>query len=80
MSTGWIIGFVVFAVVVLAVVALVLPILRLAHRIGDQAAAIDDSLQDSVANTAGLAGLRTTIDHAGVIVAGLARGRARLGG
>lgn len=80
MSTGWIIGFIVFAVVVLAVVALVLPILRLAHRIGGQAQAIDDSLQESVANTAGLAGLRTTIDHAGVIVAGLARGRARLGG
>jgi len=80
MSAGWIVGFVIFAVVVLAVVALVLPILWLAHRIGEQAQAIDDSLQDSVVNTAGLAGLRTTIDHAGIIVAGLARGRARLGG
>lgn len=80
MSTGWVVGFVVFAVVVLAVVALVIPILQLAHRIGGQAQAIDDSLQDSVTNTAGLAGLRTTIDHVGVIVAGLARGRARLGG
>lgn len=80
MSTGWIVGFVIFAVVVIAVVALVLPILALAHRIGGQAQAIDDSLQHSVTNTAGLAGLRTTIDHAGVIIAGLARGRARLGG
>ena len=46
----------------------------------EQAAAIDESLQQSVTNTAGLAGLRTTIDHAGVITAGLKRGRERLGG
>lgn len=77
---GWTIGFVVGAVVVLVVVALVVPILLLARRIGGQAAAIDESLQQSVHNTAALAQLRTTIDHAGVIVAGLQRGRARLGG
>jgi len=33
-----------------------------------------------VHNTAALKELRTTIDHAEVIVAGLARGRGRLGG
>lgn len=80
MSTGWVVGYVIGIVVVLVVVALVLPILVLAHRIGGQAEAIDSSLQRSVTHTAALAGLRTTIDSAGVIVAGLRRGRARLGG
>ena len=77
---GWTIGFTIGIVVVLVVVALVLPILVLAHRIGKQASAIDESLAESVTNTAALSGLRTTIDHVGVIVAGLRRGRERLGG
>lgn len=80
METGWAIGFAVGAVVVLVVVALVVPILLLARRIGGQAAAIDASLQQSVHNTAALGQLRTTIDSAGVIAAGLERGRRRLGG
>lgn len=80
METGWEIGYTVGIVVVLVVVALVVPILVLAHRIGKQALAIDESLKQSVTNTAGLAGLHTTIDHATVIVAGLNRGRTRLGG
>ena len=80
-TTGWVVGYVITIAVVLVVVALVVvPILLLAHKIGKQAAAIDESLQKSVTNTAGLAGLRTTIDHAGVITAGLKRGRERLGG
>ena len=79
-QTGWAIGYTVGIVVVLVVVALVVPILVLAHRIGKQAAAIDDSLQESVRNTAGLAGLATTVESAEVIVAGLNRGRKRLGG
>ena len=79
-TTGWTIGYVIAIVVVLVVVALVVPILLLAHRIGRQAAAIDESLQQSVANTAGLAQLHTTIDHATEIIAGLTRGRTRLGG
>jgi hypothetical protein len=62
------------------VVALVVPILLLAHRIGRPAAEIDESLQRAVTNTAGLAQLNTTIDHATVIIAGLTRGRKRLGG
>jgi len=79
-TTGWVVGYVITIAVVLVVVALVVPILLLAHKIGKQAAAIDGSLQKSVTNTAGLAGLSTTIDHAGVITAGLKRGRERLGG
>jgi len=58
----------------------VVPILLLAHRIGRQAATIDDTLQRAVTNTAGLSQLNTTIDHATVVIAGLTRGRKRLGG
>jgi cell division protein FtsB len=79
-ETGWTVGYTVGIVVVLVVVALVVPILLLAHRIGKQAAAIDASLQESVRNTAGLAGLHATIESAETIVAGLNRGRTRLGG
>jgi hypothetical protein len=78
--TGWVIGYTITIVVVLVVVALVVPILMLAHSIGNEAKMIDDSLTESVHNTAALADLRTTMDHAEVIVAGLARGRTRLGG
>ena len=79
-TTGWAIGYTIGIVVVLVVVALVVPILLLAHRIGQQASAINDSLTQSVHNTAALADLNTTIDYAGAIVAGLNRGRTRLGG
>ncbi len=77
---SWQVGYGIAIAVVLVVVALVVPILMLAHRINQQADAIDESLQDSVKHTAGLAGLATTIDHASVITAGLKRGRERLGG
>jgi uncharacterized membrane protein (Fun14 family) len=79
-TLGWKVGYVITIVVVLVVVALVVPILLLAHRIGGQASAIDESLQQSVTNTAGLAQLHTTIDLATKIIAGLTRGRHRLGG
>ncbi|HSS67404.1 MAG TPA: hypothetical protein VLK34_02550 [Nocardioidaceae bacterium] len=79
-TTGWAIGYTVGIVVVLVVVALVVPILVLAHKIGQDAVKIDDALQRSVENTAALKDLNTTIDHAEVIVAGLKRGRERLGG
>jgi hypothetical protein len=79
-TTGWAIGYTITIVVVLVVVALVVPILLLARSIGGQAKAIDDSLAESVRNTAALKELRTTIEHAQVIVAGLERGRTRLGG
>lgn len=79
-TTGWVIGYTVTIIVVLVVVALVVPILLLAHSIGKEAVLINDALAQSVHNTAALKELHTTIDHAGVIVAGLARGRERLGG
>jgi pilus assembly protein TadC len=80
MSTGWVIGFTALGVVVVAVVALVVTIIALAHSIAKQAKDIDDSLAESVRNTAALSQLTTTIDHAQVIVDGLHRGRTRLGG
>lgn len=73
-------GFAIGGLVVLAVVALVVPILLLARRIGQQAPPINDALTRSETHTRGLAGLNQTIDHAQVIVAGLRRGRERLGG
>lgn len=79
-NTGWAIGYTIGIIVVLVVVALVVPILMLAKRIGDQAGAINEGLEKAVTNTAGLAGLSTTIDAAEKIVDGLNRGRKRLGG
>lgn len=80
MVTDWTIGYVIGGVVVVAVVALVVPILLLARQIGDEAPKINAALEGAVTNTAPLAALRTTIEHATIIIAGLARGRARLGG
>ena len=77
---GWYLGYGITIAVVLVVVALVLPILVLARSIGKQAKEINGSLTEAVHNTAGLAQLRTTMDHAEVIVAGLNRGRTTLGG
>jgi hypothetical protein len=77
---GWYLGYGITIAVVLVVVALVVPILVLAYQIGNEAKMINDSLTTSVHNTAPLKGLNTTIDHAEVIVAGLERGRTRLGG
>ena len=80
MTTDWTIGYVIGGVVVLAVVVLVAAILVLARQIGDEAPRIDAGLQGAVRNTAPLAALQTTIEHATIIIAGLQRGRARLGG
>ncbi len=77
---GWYLGFAIAAVVITVVVALVAPILVLAARIARQAPQINAALQQSYRNTLPLADLRQTIDHAEVIVGGLERGRARLGG
>ena len=79
-NTGWVIGYTIGIVVVLVVVGLVVPILALAHSIGNQAQQIDESLTESVHNTAALAELRSTMESADAITAGLRRGRARLGG
>ena len=78
--SGWLLGYVIGVVVVLAVVALVLPILLLAHKIGGQASRINSGLEQAVVNTSGLKGLNTTIAYATAIVAGLNRGRKKLGG
>ncbi len=78
--TGWTVGLIIGLVVVAAVVALVTPILVLAYKIGKQAPRIDAALQQAKENTAPLAALSVTIDHAETIVAGLRRGRERLGG
>jgi hypothetical protein len=77
---GWILGYVIGGVIVLVVVALVVPILLLAKAIGDEAPKINAELTKAVHNTAALAGLRTTIEHATIIIGGLQRGRTRLGG
>lgn len=79
-TAGWQAGYTIGVIVVIAIVALVVPILVLAHLIGKQAKDIDDSLQESVANTAALSGLQATIESAETITAGLRRGRIKLGG
>jgi hypothetical protein len=79
-TTGWVIGYTIGIIVVLAVVALVVPILMLARSIGNEAPKINDALRKAVEHTAPLAALRTTIEHATIIIGGLQRGRARLGG
>ena len=66
--------------IVLVVVALVVPILVLASKIGSEAQLIDESLQESVQNTAALADLGSTNQMAVNVIQGLERGRKRLGG
>lgn len=78
--SGWTLGLIIGLVVVVAVVALVTPIILLARRIARQAPRINSALIQAETNVAPLAALTTTMDHADTIVAGLARGRARLGG
>lgn len=79
-NTGWVVGYTIGIVVVLVVVALVVPILMLAYKIGTEAQAIDDSLSDSVVNTAALNDLNATNRMAINVIEGLKRGRERLGG
>jgi hypothetical protein len=79
-NTGWVIGWTIGIVLAVVVVALVVTILWLAKSIGDDAPKINDALAKAVHNTAPLAALRTTIEHATIIIGGLQRGRARLGG
>ena len=79
-TTSWAIGYTIAIIVVLVVVALVVPILLLAHSIGNQAKEINDGLIRAVDHTAALTELKTTNEAAGVIIAGLERGRHRLGG
>ena len=80
MDTDWTIGYVIGGVILLAVVVLVTWILVLARQIGDEAPKINAALEGAVRNTAPLGALRTTIEHATIVIGGLQRGRARLGG
>ena len=79
-TTGWWLGFTLGFLVLLVVLMLVIPILLLARSIGKQAPLINDQLVKAVHNTAPLGALRTTIEHATIIIDGLHRGRTRLGG
>ena len=79
-NTEWVVGYTIGIVIVLVVVALVVPILVLAYRIGKEALAIDNSLNDSVTNTAALSELGSTNTMAINVIEGLKRGRERLGG
>jgi hypothetical protein len=78
--TGWTVGFIIGGVIVVVVVALVTPILLLARAIGNEAPKINNALGEAVQHTAPLGALRTTIEHVTIIIGGLQRGRARLGG
>jgi hypothetical protein len=78
--SGWIAGYTIGTGIVAVVAALVSAILAYAKSIGEEAPKINAALQEAERNTAPLAALRTTIDDADAIVAGLQRGRARLGG
>ena len=77
--SGWLLGYIIALVVVLVVVALVVPILLLAHKIGGQAARINAGLEGAVVNTAALKDLTSTIAYATALIAGLNRGRKKLG-
>ena len=80
MTTDWTIGYVIGGVILLAVVVLVTWILVLAKQIGDEAPKINAALEGAVRNTAPIGALSTTIEDATSIIAGLERGRHRLGG
>lgn len=69
--TGWYVGFVIGAVAIVIVVALVAAILNLARGIGNQAVAITEALEESCVNTLPLwdvekanAGLRSVVNSA----------------
>ena len=79
-TSGWVVGYTIGIVFVVVVVVLVVPILMLARSISNEAPKINDALTQAVQNTAPLGALRTTIEHATIIIGGLQRGRARLGG
>ena len=80
MTTDWTIGYVIGGVILLAVVVRVTWILVLAKQIGDEAPKINAALEGAVRNTAPIGALSTTIEYATTIIAGLERGRHRLGG
>ena len=77
--TLWVSVIIVGFVVVVAVAALLSLLIYLIKRIDHRVDAIGGTLTAAKANTADAA-LSTTIEHATIIIAGLQRGRHRLGG
>lgn len=77
---GWVLGYFIAIVVIVAVVVLVQAILSLASDIDQQAQDINSGLLEAERNTDPLGELNTTIDHASVIVDNLKRARRALGG
>lgn len=78
--TGWYVGLVIAAVVIVLVVVLVGMILVLARRIGTQAAAITQALDDSRANTNPLWEVAKVNDLLRNIVGNAAKARGALEG
>ena len=78
--TLWVTAIILGFVVVLAVAALLSILIWLVKIIDRRVVQIGGTLQAAADNTAPLGALRTTIEYATVIIGGLQRGRARLGG
>ena len=77
---GWYLGLGIGIGVVGVVALLVGWILYLAMKIGWLAPQINEPLMQAEKNTKALGGLNKTIEHVTIIIGGLQRGRARLGG
>lgn len=77
---GWILGYLIGAVVVLVVVAVLLLMIRGAKRTAEKAEAILAGLQDARDNTAPLWEVHTTVATAERIVAAAAAARGALSG
>lgn len=78
--TGWYVGLAIAGVVITLVVVLVAIILGLARRIGVQAVAIRDALEDSRVNTLPLWDVAHVNDTLRSITQGAAQARGALGG
>lgn len=79
-TSDWVLGYSIGVLIVIVVVALLVPVYILAIAISEEATIINQSLEQSVVNTAPLKELNTTISWVKTIVAGLYRARKRLGG
>jgi uncharacterized membrane protein len=77
--TGWYIGFTLAVIVIAIVVILVAAILTLARRIGEQAIAIEESLNDGRIRTLALWDVANVNDQLNQIVRRAAAARSVLG-
>lgn len=77
---GWYVGFVVAAVLITIVVAMVAAILQIARTIGSQAQMADQGLKKALENTRPLHDLETTTDIAVTVTRELNRVRMALEG